>query len=294
MKLMLNDNHVLSQKLIGVPFVIYGMGYVGRLIAEWCAQNGIAYMFCDSNAKQKRRESGEAVLFPEQLAENYSNANVVVASINYYDEIILRLKQLGIDSGRILSYLDFWPEQVDWQELEETADWDQVRQRAELFASWVDSSARSVADYSYERNFLRDFLPESVQYESPDYIRFQNNVPYGDFSGIDMPIRADVSSCLAMLMSFSNLEVVVDHICACTEKAVIASYVTLEELPDIPRRRSINYNNDYTRRQFLDLFARRGFQPVKAMKDPFDSVHTVYLFQREKMEGGASLGNQSG
>ena len=280
----------MARQALNTPVIIYGMGYVGGRIAKSCDQKKIPYIFCDQKADQN---SGGTVISPERLIE-YPDADIVVASINYYDEIRLRLEQLGIDNSRIRSYLDFWPEQVDWQELEDAADWENVRRRAEIFASWVDSSARSVADYSYERNFLRDFLPESVRYESPDYIRFQNNVPYGDFSGTDPSFCADVSSCLAMLMSFSNPEAVVDHICACTEKAVIASYVTLEELPDIPRRRSINYNNDYTRRQFLDLFARRGFQPVKAMKDPFDSVHTVYLFQREKMEGGASLGNQSG
>lgn len=266
-----------ARPTIKAPVIIYGMGYVGAQIAKSCDQKKIPYIFCDKKADQG---GGGAAIPPEGLAE-YPDATIIIASINYYDEIRLRLEQLGIDSGRIQSYLDFWPEQVDWQELEESADWDQVRQRAELFASWVDSSARSVADYSYERNFLQDFLPESVRYESPNYIQFQNNVPYGDFSGTDPSFRADVSSCLAMLMSFSNPEAVVDHICACTEKAVITSYVTLEELSDIPRRRSINYNNDYTQQQFLDLFARRGFQLVKAMQDPFDSVHTVYLFQRE-------------
>lgn len=290
MEINVNPLQPTARRALNTPIIIYGMGYVGGRIAKSCEQKKIPYIFCDQKADQN---SGGTVISPEKLIE-YPDADIVVASINYYDEIRSRLEQLGIDSCRIRSYLDFWPEQVDWQELEESADWDQVRQRAELFASWVDSSAYSVADYSYERNFLRDFLPESVRYESPDYIRFQNNVPYGDFSGTDSSFRADVSSCLAMLMSFSNPETVVDHICAYTEKEVIASYVTLEELPDIPRRRSINYNNDYTQRQFLDLFARRGFRRVKSMKDPFDSVHMVYLFQRELTEGGTYLGDQSG
>lgn len=279
-----------ARRVSNTPVIIYGMGYVGRRIANSCDQKKISYIFCDKKADQ----SGDGtVISPESLSE-YPDADIVIASINYYDEIRSKLEQLGINGRRIRSYLDFWPEHVDWQELEESADWDQVRQRAELFASWVDGSARSVADYSYERNFLRDFLPESVRYESPDYIRFQNNVPYGDFSGTDPSFRTDVASCLAMLMSFSNPETVVDHMCTCTEKEIIASYAPLEDLLDIPRRRSINYNNDYTRQQFLDLFARRGFQFVKEMQDPFDSVHTVYLFRRERTEGGAYLGDQSG
>lgn len=280
MKLILNDNHILSQKLADVPLVIYGMGYVGTLVAEWCAQNGIAYMFCDGNAEQKRRESGEAVLSPEQLAENYSNANVVVASINYYDEIRERLGRLGFEKTHILSYLDFWPAKFSWQELEDTADWENVRRRAEIFASWVDPSAKSVADYSFEKNFLKDFLPDTVRYEAPDYIRFRDNVPYADLSGIPPEFHVDVSSCLAMLMSFQEPEALIDQMCATTKKAVIASYVPLEQLPDIRFRRSIHYYSDYTEQQFISAFTAKGFQLVRIKRDPFDAVHTVYLFEK--------------
>lgn len=280
MKLALNQAFFSQKKLSQTSFIIYGMGYVGNLIAKWCNHNNMDYIFCDRNADQKRNHTDKAVIFPEQLKE-YPDSKIVVASINYYDEIKSKLEQMGIDSNRIFSYLEFWPDRVDWEELENTVDWGKVRQRAKIFAAWIDSSAESVGDYSCEKNFLRDFLPKTTRYESPDYIRFQNNIPYGDFSKINILFRVDVSSCLAMLMSFSNPEAVIDHMCVSTNKAIIVSYVVLEKLPDIRFRRSINYNNDYTEQQFIGAFTQRGFQIIKSEQDPFDIVHTVYLFERK-------------
>lgn len=274
----------LILKLSSAPLVIYGMGYVGNMIAEWCGQNGLSYIFCDQNAVQKRTETGQTVILPEQLAAAHPKSYIVAASINYQNEIRAELADMDIDPSRILSYLDFWPERADWDELEASVDWGNVRKRAEIFAAWIKPFAESVADYSCERNFLKEFLRENVRYESPDYIRFRGNTPYVDFSGMASAFQTDVSSCLAMLMSFCDPAVVIDYLCAHTRKAIIASYVPLERLPDIPARRSINYNNDYTERQLINAFGAKGFQLIKAEQDPFDAVHIVYLF--EKQESG--------
>ena len=280
MQLNPKNSDQLVEKLSLAPLVIYGMGYVGNMIAEWCSQNGIAYIFCDRNASQKRKETRQTVIFPEQLAEVDKGASIAVASINYQNEIREQLTNMGIDDSRILSYLAFWPEQADWEGLEASVDWENVGKRAEIFAAWIDPTAESVADYSLEKNFLRGFLRENVQYESPDYIRFKDNVPYADFSGIDPALQADVSSCMAMLMGFRDPETVIEYICAHTKNAIIASYVPLEKLPDIQVRRSINYNSEYTGPQFISAFETRGFQMVKSKLDPFDVVHIVYLFEK--------------
>lgn len=287
MKLKPKKETELIHSLSALPLVIYGMGYVGHLIADWCSRNGITYIFCDRSAAQKREETGQTVIFPKQLTEEYPESTIVVASINYQDEIRAQLTSMGINDSRILSYCDFWPEKVEWAELEESVDWENVRKRAEIFAAWIDPSAESVADYSFEKNFLRDFLQENVRYESPDYIRFRDNIPYADFSGIGPTFRPDVSSCLAMLMSFGNPEAVIDYLCAHTEKAIIASYVPVKRLSDVQVRRSINYNNDYTEQQLISAFETRGFRLSKSEQDPFDTVHTVYLFEKSKAAGSA-------
>ncbi len=281
MKLKPMHESELIQRISTAPFVIYGMGYVGGIIADWCSENGLDYVFCDQNAEQKRERCGKTVISPEELASEYPDAVVVVASINYYDEISRRLEQLGISRECVLSYLAFWPEKTDWEELEETADWANVRQRAEIFAAWIDSSAKSVGDYSREKNFLREFLQAGVQYTSPDYIRFQDNIPYADFSGMPPEFFVDTSFCMAMLMSFRNPEDLITYLCTTTKKTIIISYVGKEMMPDIRFRRSINYNNDYTEQQLLDMFEKGGFLCRRTAQDPFDAVHTVYLLEKQ-------------
>ena len=57
MKLDFNQAFFSQQKLLPIPFIIYGMGYVGNLIAEWCNNNRIDYIFCDRNAEQKKNKT---------------------------------------------------------------------------------------------------------------------------------------------------------------------------------------------------------------------------------------------
>ena len=291
MKLKPSKEFELICKLSSSPLIIYGMGYVGNLIADWCHRNGTTCVFCDRDAAQKRKETEQTVIFPEELTEAYLESAIVVASINYQDEIRSNLKKLGIADERILSYLAFWPERVDWDELEASVDWDNVHRRAEIFAAWIDPTAKLVADYSFERNFLKNFLGEDVQYLSPDYIRFQDNVPCADFSEIDPAFQADVSSCLAMLMSFRDPDMVIEYLCARTKKAIIASYVPLERMPDIQVRRSINYNSDYTELRLISAFETHGFRLTRYEQDPFDAVHTVYLFEKKEIAGSVGYDN---
>lgn len=281
MKLIPEKPADLVRKIASRPCVIYGMGYVGSLIAEWCDDNHINYVFSDSNADKKKLETDKKVVAPKLLATEYSDANIVIASINYYDEIKTYLNQLGFDDHHIVPYLLFWPQKMSWEELEESADWKAVKERARIFALWIDKSAESVADYSAEKNFLKTFLPDSVMYYSPDYIRFNDKVPFADFSATDVSFQVDVSSCLAILMSFQNPEVVIQHICDSTRKSIIVSYVTLEKLSNISFRRSINYINDFTETHLTKTFGEKGFLLKKKAVDPFDEVHSVYLFERQ-------------
>ncbi|MGC6172951.1 hypothetical protein [Lacrimispora sp. 38-1] len=264
------------------PFIIYGMGYVGKLIAEWCNLNEVTYTFCDINAYKMEKQTNQEVISPIQLMERYSDANVVIASINHYEEIKFNLMQIGFDDNNIFSYLLFWPKKISWKELEESVDWNAVKERAKIFAGWVDKSAKSVFDYSAERNFLKEFLPANTIYYAPDYINYNENMLFADVVRVNQSIQAEVSSCLAVLMSFENPEELIEHICNSTSKSIILSYVTLEKLPDTNFRRSINYVNDFTEDQLINMLFEKGFLLKKKAVDPFDEVHTVYLFDRKK------------
>lgn len=263
------------------PLILYGMGYVGNIIADWCDSNDINYIFCDANADKIKRKTHKEVILPNQLIENCSNANVVIASINYYDEIKTNLLKMGFEDSQILSYILFWSPKISWRELEESVDWEAVKERAKIFAEWVEKSAKSVFDYSAEKKYLKEFLPANTIYYSPDYIQYHENTLVADISKVNYSFQADVSSCLAVLMSFENPKVLIEHICDSTLKSIIISYVTIEKLSDINFRRSINYINDFTEKQLINMFFEKDFLLKKKEIDPFDDVHTVYLFERK-------------
>lgn len=273
-----NEGELISQ--IREKFlVIYGMGYVGRLIADWCDEKGLAYGYADHLADEKQKETEIEVLAPEMIRSTHPDALVVVASINYHDEICLNLKRLGFQEGEILSCLRFWSKHLSWKELEESANWEEVRQRARIFSAWIPASASSVTDYGYERNFLREFLPAGTEYLSPDYISFQEDGLGTDFTP-SSNVVTDAAFGMAILMSFSHPEDVIEHICAFTRKTIVVSYVPWENLPYTQLRRCIHYWNDYTEEQFVLEFEKKDFCLKKKGIDPYDEVNQVYLFEK--------------
>jgi len=271
----------LVENLGSQPLVIYGMGYVGRLIADWCERERIEYVYADRDAEEKRKNTDKQVLFPEELSRSYPTASVVVASINYFDEIQSALKQMGFTENQIISCMRFWPKNAPWEELEDTADWENVKRRAETFSRWIDPNAKTVADYGHEKNFLKEFLQEGMNYVAPNYIRIQGDALVADFEQENAVIDTDVAFGMAILMSFVNPEIVIGYICKHTRKAVIISYVPVEKLSDIGLRRSINYHNDYTEQELIEAFLRWGFVLKRKESDPFDEVNLVYLFEKD-------------
>lgn len=277
MKLIPKDPDALKCKIGSKLLIVYGMGYVGKLIAEWCDSQAINYIFADREAFKMKQETQKKVIAPEVISTEYSDANIAIATINYYDEIKSFLSEIGVEDERILPYSLFWPKKIAWNDLEESANWESVRLRTEKYAGWIDETAESVVDYSAEKNFLREFLHLGTKYYSPDYIRFTEEAIVAEFNS---EIQADVSSCIGVLMGFVNPEEVIRHICETTKKSIILSYVPVENLPNIDFRRSINYINDFTEIQIIEIVSQKGFSLVKRETDPFDEVHTVYLFEK--------------
>ena len=271
----------LMDKIGTQPLVIYGMGYVGRLIAEWCDKTQISYVYADQLAEEKRKDTDKQVLFPEQLKQNYSSAIVVIASINYFVEIQESLKKMGFEENQIISCMRFWPKKISWEELEDTANWENVKQRAKLFAKWIAPTVKTVADYGHEKNFLKEFLPDGMQYKAPNYIRIQEDALVADFEQEGAVVFTDVAFGMAILMSFLNVETVIEHLCKQTKSEIIISYVPFEKLSDVSLRRCVNYHNDYTENELIEAFLCRGFVLKRKETDPFDEVNIVYLFEKE-------------
>lgn len=275
----------LAEIIAGRMVVVYGMGYIGGLVAEWCEQNRVEYVFADRSADGKRSTTNKQVLFPEEISICYPDGILVIASINYFEEIRHNLIELGFREEQMISCLEFLRKNMTWEELENTVNWENVRKRAEIFSRWITPEAKIVADYGHEKNYLKEFLAEGVIYESPNYITIEGNALIADFEQSGAIAEADVAFGMAILMSFKNPEVVINHVCFHTKKAIIFSYVPMDLMGEITFRRAINYHNDYTEKGLIKEFEKRGFFLMKKEQDPFDSVNIIYMFEKKVNSG---------
>lgn len=263
------------------PLVIYGMGVVGKMIADWCDENGIEYVYVDRDAKGKQGKTDKRVLYPSELKNECIDSMVVIASINYYDEIKINLKKIGISEERIMSWTQFWPESVAWEEIEGSVDWENVRRRAGVYAQWVNPKAKSIANFGYKEDVLREFLPPDMIYYAPSFIRADGDGLLADFNSVKEILHTEVAFCMASLVFFKNPEEVIRHIIEYTEKTVIISYVPVDRLANSEFRRRRNIHNDYTEKQFENFFLEQGFHLIKKEKELSDSVNIVYMFEKD-------------
>jgi len=269
--------------LRSAPLVLYGMGGAGLRIAKWCDENQIAYIFADRDAERKQKDTDKTVILPRQLKDQHSDANIVVASIIYFEEISRELLDLGIDERRILSYKLFMPENILWSDLDNNIDWDLMRFRVEMFSEWITKNIRSVADYGAGKMYLREYLASDVKYYPVDYIRRSEQTILCDLNLGEFPeIQADAAVCSGVLEFIYTAEKLLAHVCEHTNRMVILSYLGVDKFPDINGRRASAYVSDLSEKQIVDLMESKGFGLKKSVPDPVNPACMVYLFQNNK------------
>lgn len=99
-----------KERLSGRPLVLYGAGAVGASAARVLKHYNIEIdCFCDKNKTGIHQETGLPVISPQILASEYSDANIIICSVNYKNEILRDLSALGIKANRIFSreFLNF-------------------------------------------------------------------------------------------------------------------------------------------------------------------------------------------
>ena len=91
---------ILSQK----PLVLYGAGAVGVSVVRTLRHYGIeADCFCDKSKTGIQKETGLLIISPQVLISDYADANIIICSVNYADEIRRDLFDLNINQDRIFS-----------------------------------------------------------------------------------------------------------------------------------------------------------------------------------------------
>ena len=257
------------QKLVSFlnkkPLVLYGCGGMGASIAQWCDTNGVHYIFADQDAARKPRDTNQQIITPEQVAENFSNANIVISSIFYYGEIQEKLLALGICREHIFSYQMFLPEKITWRDLEHSTIWGMHTGRVELIAEWVPANARSIADYGAGKLSLQQFLEPSAAYYPIDYVKRSEETIVCDFDHGRLPnLQTDVAVCTATLVFIEHAEKLLEHICTHTAQRIILSYVLLETFPDIEGRRASGYLSDLAEPEIHAILKKYGFYLPRA------------------------------
>ena len=94
----------IKQAVAQRDLVLYGAGVVGVSLASALRYHGMdVTCFCDKNKTGVQKETGLPIISPQTLLNDYSEANIVISSPLFMDEIKLDLCALGIASERIVT-----------------------------------------------------------------------------------------------------------------------------------------------------------------------------------------------
>lgn len=281
MLIAVENPDVLRLQLANKRLVLYGMGTLGMEISRWLDGEGIEYVFADKRAKEKKEQTGRLVITPEEVVLNYRDANIIISTNVYFDEIKEGLIRHGLTEKQILSYALFVPKTVAWVDLENSINWDLMRPSVELFSHWLDDEDRSVADYGAGQMYLKNFLRQGVLYYPIDYLkRFEETIVCDLNAGTFPDLETDVAVLNGVLEFITTAEALLEHVCVKTRRKVILSYMTLERFPNIEARRASGYISNLTDRQIVQLLKMQGFCLSQIEPDPLDATDTIYLFER--------------
>lgn len=261
------------------PLVLYGMGGAGLNIARWCEEKEIGFVFADKDAVAKQSASVIRVVAPELLTPEFLDANVVIASIVYYDEIFETLHKLGFTKEQLISYSMFMQKKVTWKDLELSTAWGEDDNRIKVIAEWIPEDTASVADYGAGKLRLKGLLSVKTKYYPIDYIKRSEDTVICDFNeGVFPEIQAEISVCTATLVFVTTAKELLKHLCKNTMKIIILSYVTGDTFADTEGRRASGYVGDLTEREIVDILFVEGFYLKEKRKDPANNIDTLYLF----------------
>lgn len=276
----------LKKELTSKVLVLYGMGTIGVAIAQWCDTYAIEYVFADKNAIEKQESTHQRVITPEILLADYKDANIVISTNLYFDEIKADLQKKGFSENQILSYKLFVP-QMEWRDLEGNIDWDLMCPSVELISRWIPESTKSVADYGAGQMYLKTFLHPKITYYPVDYFkRFPQTVVCDLNTGSFPDLSVDISVLNGVLEFLTTAETLLQHVCRNTSHRILLSYMTTDRFADPIARRTSGYVSDLSEETIISLLRKANFQLLQKVPDQLDSTDTIYLFEKQQAGTG--------
>lgn len=282
MVIKVEDIEELKKKLTLKPLILYGMGTIGMEISYWLDSQQIEYTFVDRNAIEKQKLFDKPVVTPESLKSDFMNANIIVSTNIYFDEIKTKLLESGFSESQIIPYTLFVPRNIVWPDLEDNINWDLMKPSVELFSKWIDENMNSVVDYGAGQMYLKTFLSKDVKYYPIDYMKRFDDTIVCDLNKGNFPdLQADVAVLNGVLEFLITAEDLIKHVCEKTANMIIISYMTVDKFPNITGRRTSGYLSDLTELKIIHLLDDGGFRLVKKEADPLDNTDTIYLFEKK-------------
>ena len=116
-KKFIQDVERLKTLLIGRPLILYGAGMIGHSVARVLGYYHIEVScFCDKN-KSGMMESGLPIISPQEIKIKYPDTNIIVCSVNYKDEIIQDLSDLGVTLEHIFTRDDLHIHEMTYDDI---------------------------------------------------------------------------------------------------------------------------------------------------------------------------------
>lgn len=119
----------------------------------------------------------------------------------------------------------------------------------------------SVLEFGCGSMVLKDYLPAGCTYTGSDLVDRGEGTIVCNLNASNLPVFANHQTAVfsGVIEYVNETQPVIAHIGQFVN-TIIASYVTLECVPERVSRRSAGWVNDFTNDEFVDLFSRCGFR----------------------------------
>jgi len=178
-----DENRKKTQSMLSTlsnkPVVLYGAGEIGYSVYKYLEEHGVkASCICDKYKVGIFDKIGIPIVNPLKLLTEYVDSNIVICSVNYFDEIQSELKKLGVSPNRIFNRQGL---NLHGMTLEAIEPYIEGYERA--FYLFSDDKSREIL-LNRIKCFLLSvpmpFLSPSLQYFDPDIISLNQNEIFAD------------------------------------------------------------------------------------------------------------------
>lgn len=133
------------------------------------------------------------------------------------------------------------------------------KERIYLLSILINNRDQSVIDFGCGKEWLREFIDENILYTPVDYIKRSEQCIVCDFNKKEFP---NISADAAFLSGV--LEYIEDPTWFFGEihkkcQSLICSYCATDFYPQIKYRRSLNWVNDFSKKELIGLIENVGF-----------------------------------